>query len=56
MTFVEGEKVTFDLDPDGEILTVVSSGFFRTQVVTYDGIEVSHATNLLSFAQIPAAV
>lgn len=55
-TFVEGDKVTFDLDPDVEILTVVSSGFYRTSVVTFDDVEISYATVDLSYAQIPAAI
>lgn len=55
LKFDEGSYVTFDLDPDKEILRVVKSGYFRTDVVTMDGIDISHATDLLSPAEIPAA-
>lgn len=55
-TFQPGDKVTFDLDPDDEILIVVKSGFYRTEVKTFDGIELSHSTELLSYAQVPTAV
>lgn len=55
-TFAKNEKVTHDLDPDGEILIVVRSGYMRTQCVTLDGLDVSHSTVDLSYAQIPAAI
>ena len=55
-TFEKDAKVTFDLDPDQEILTVVKSGYHRTDVVTMDGIDISYATVDLSYAQIPAAI
>jgi hypothetical protein len=54
--FNHGDKVTFKLDPEAEILIVVESRYHRTQVVTLDGIEISHATELLELAEIPSAI
>jgi hypothetical protein len=52
--FEPGDTVTFFLDPSGEELTVVFSGWHRTQVTTADGVDISHATELLTF--VPANV
>lgn len=52
--FNHGDRVTFDNDPTGEVLTVVNSGPYGTTVSTSDGSLVSHGTYLLSPAPLDA--
>jgi hypothetical protein len=48
MSFNFGDIVTFDLDPSDELLMVVVSGQRRTKVANTDGVEIFHATELLT--------
>jgi hypothetical protein len=44
------------LDPDPEPVIVQESNFHRTSVKTMDGIDISHATELLEPFEIPSAI
>lgn len=54
--FKPDDKVTFDLDPTGEIFTVIESRLHYTSVVSYDGVDISFCTDDLRIAEIPVAV
>lgn len=48
--FDQGDRVTFDNDPTGEVLVVVHSGPYSTECQAPDGTTISHGTYLLSEA------
>jgi hypothetical protein len=54
--FNQGDVVVFILDPDPEPVIVQESNFHRTSVKTMDGIDISHATELLEPFEIPSAI